>query len=198
MALFDKEYGDSARKNMHGPEVSIGMGMHPAMHAYVNFILDGTESTRENGQGSYLDWVRRHVVQGRTLPEDAPCFLDTIAAWLIFGDAVEACGAYENYLVLVICLVVEWADRVRDHEAIRDIRLGGEGISQAVREYEYFANNDGELEKERRERWPNLPPVEIFGEAMPMARLDYKAWRHPALSRTTWDLAVAGRPRHFG
>ncbi|OYN77671.1 hypothetical protein [Mycolicibacterium sphagni] len=164
------------------------------MDSYIRFILYGRK-TPEGTQsaGSYLDRVRIAVLNGDTLPQDAPSFLDTIAAWLIFGDAVEACKTFDSYLIIVICLIADWTDRqhaVGDGQALD---TSGAWVYQATEDHESAANDNGDLEKEYRERWPEQPEVRIFSDQMPMCRLDYHTWLHPALSRTTWELAVAGR-----
>lgn len=54
-------------------------------------------------RGIYLGW---RFGSGH---EQEPNLLDSIQHWLEHGDAVVACGSYENYLLVVINIIGEWA-----------------------------------------------------------------------------------------
>lgn len=170
--------------------------LHPAVEAYITWI---TGLVPDSDEGVLVDecyigdMLKRISIQARSDDGfyDEPAFLDTVAAWLKDGDAVDACATFENYLIVVICLLADMADeRVPYYMGDRQ-SSGGSMLMGYLRDgeeawgaEEYWAY---------RQEYPNRAPLKIFSSSQPIARLGFSIWQHPALSRTTWNMAEAAR-----
>lgn len=157
---------------------------HPAVHSWHHFFIT-----------TYFPMIEEIVMQ-EMWPDRGGIInlLDTLEAWLMNGEATAACGTYENYVLIAATVLARYSNReylipakrghAEDSYEIRHVRDNEESLVVGLAALGY--EDMGEIPRHR-----NLHGISD--------RINYQtevaAWRHPALSRSAWDLAVVAHAR---
>ncbi|KXP08400.1 hypothetical protein AXK59_23655 [Tsukamurella tyrosinosolvens] len=145
------------------------------MQDFLEFVGDRPDGNElVHNVSCYTEAAHTYLKYAASLGEvERISLLDVVAFWLQTGNAVEACGSFEIYLVTVISIIASWAD-LDFQDQVKNINYAWSGV----------IDNES-------------PKYRVFNESMEIAGMGASAWQHPALSRTAWDMAVVKRHREY-